>query len=258
MNEGRVHSIESFGTVDGPGIRMVVFLQGCCLRCHYCHNPDTWDTSGGTLRSVESILDEYETYRPFLTCGLTVSGGEPLLQLDFVTDLFTAAKARGIHTCLDTSGGCVQTRELSFMNRIARLIEVTDLVLLDIKHINPAAHRDLTGIDNEHILRFALWLDKHAVAIRIRHVLIPRVTLDDEQLYRLGGFIGHLKHLEGVEILPYHAMGTAKWQSLGWEYPLVGTSPPTQEEINRARQVVLLGIKKRRDIDAPAKTSNIQ
>ena len=197
---GFIHSTESFGTVDGPGIRFVVFMQGCPMRCLYCHNPDTWEIGRGDLRSADDLLNEYDGVKEFLKGGgLTVSGGEPLVQLDFVTELFEKAKAKGIHTCLDTSG-------ISFTpehpERFERLLRSTDLVMLDIKHIDDMRHRQLTGHSNERVLAFAKFVSKQGVDIWIRHVLVPTVTNNDVYLRALGRFIAGLKTLKALDVLP--------------------------------------------------------
>ena len=205
--EGHIHSTESFGTVDGPGIRFVVFFQGCPMRCLYCHNPDTWTVGGGdqNLRSVESLLKEYDGIKEFLhDGGITATGGEPLLQMPFLTELFEAAKKKGIHTCLDSCGITFrQERRAEF----DRLMAATDLVMLDIKHIDDAEHQKLTGQSNKHILEFAEYLKEKNVPVWIRHVVVPTITLNDEYLYRLGYFIGGLDNLKALDVLPYHTMG---------------------------------------------------
>lgn len=262
---GRIHSIESFGTVDGPGIRFVVFLQGCPMRCQYCHNPDTWKTEGGTLRSVEDILKEYDGYREFLRGGgLTVTGGEPLMQMEFVLALFTAAKARGIHTCLDTSGVLFpgefwkaksnETKDI-FQNKDseqAKLLEayyeltkVTDLVMLDIKHVDDTIHKKLTGCSNKNILAFAEFLNCSNATLWIRHVVVPGITDQKEQLHQLGYYLGGLRKLKGLDILPYHTMGEVKYQKLGMVYPLAGVRALEKKEALAAREEVLAGMKER-------------
>ncbi|GBU10401.1 pyruvate formate lyase activating enzyme [Erysipelotrichaceae bacterium] len=244
MLKGHVHSIETFGTVDGPGIRFVVFFQGCMLKCQYCHNPDTWDLEGGVEYTVTELLDEYDKYRNFLKGGgITVTGGEALLQMNFVTELFKEAKARNIHTCLDTSGATFRKGLAANVRKMQKLMDNTDLVLLDLKHIDDAKHRELTGITNKNILDFAVWLSESGVAVWIRHVVIPGITLDDSSLYRLGRFIGKLDNVERIELLPYHVMGVNKWEALGWKYPLEGIEPPKAEEFSRAQQIVIKGVK---------------
>lgn len=238
---GYVHSLESFGTVDGPGVRMVVFLQGCPMRCAYCHNPDTWQPRTGQQMSVEDILARYHANRSFYAKGgITVTGGEPLMQLDFVIALFEAAKREGIHTCLDSSGILFDTEKTADFDR---LVAVTDLVLLDIKHIDPTAHRRLTAWDNASPLAFARYLDEKGVPMWIRHVVVPQHTDGEEDLLALGRFIGTLKSVKALDILPYHTMGVNKYASLGMEYPLEGIPALSKEAALDAKQIVLRGIR---------------
>lgn len=240
----RVHSIESFGTVDGPGIRLVVFLQGCPMRCLYCHNPDTWNPVGGTEMPVTQIMAQYEKNRPFYrNGGITVTGGEPLMQIQAVTELFSAASHRGIHTCLDTSGATFRLDNAGILEMFDQLLSVTDLVLLDIKHIVPEEHLKLCGQPLEPILQFARYLDDRAIPVWIRHVVVPAITYDQNYLYQLGTFIGTLHNVKALDVLPYHDMGKTKYQALGMAYPLDDTSPLNQEEAIAARQVILAGIK---------------
>ena len=232
---GRVHSIESCGTVDGPGIRMVIFLSGCPMRCLYCHNPDTWNPKGGTLTSVDELLAQYDKMKHFYTKGgITVSGGEPLLQIEFVTALFKLAKENGIHTTLDTAGNPF-TREEPFFGKFNELMKYTDLVMLDIKEINPQRHKELTGFDNSNILDMARYLSDIQKPMWIRHVLVPETTDFDEDLDKLGAFIKTLSNVERTEILPYHTLGRFKWDELGIKYRLDGISPPTKERIENAK-----------------------
>ena len=245
---GKLHSIETFGTVDGPGIRLVVFVKGCPLRCQYCHNPDTWKMEGAKDTPVEEILALYEKNRPFYASGgITVTGGEPRLQLEFVTELFTACKARGIHTCLDTSAGCYRPEDPAYVERVKKLLAVTDLVLLDIKHIDSAEHRKLTGMPNEHILAFARLLDETQTAMYIRHVIVPGITLVDHWLYQLGEFIGTLKMVKRIEVLPYHDMAKPKYKELGIDYVLKDVVPPTREQVDAAKATIIRGVKATRN-----------
>lgn len=242
--KGHIHSIESFGTVDGPGIRMVIFLKGCPMRCLYCHNPDTWEMGGGTEMSVEELLNRYESSKHFYTNGgITVSGGEPLLQLDFVTELFEAAKKHGIHTCIDTSGITFQPDNT---DRLDRLLAVTDLVMLDIKHIDPKEHQKLTRQDNGRILEFARYLDSAGIPMWIRHVVVPGITDRREDLYKLGVFIGTLKHVKALDVLPYHDMGKAKYETLGLDYPLKDVKPMSKEKAAELRTIIMAGIRDKR------------
>lgn len=241
---GRVHSIESFGTVDGPGVRLVVFLQGCPMRCQYCHNPDTWKIGGGTEMTVDQIMMQYEKNRSFYSRGgITCTGGDPLVQIEFVTELFTEAARRGIHTCLDTSGITFRPDKPEVMERFDRLMSVTDLVMLDIKHIDPEGHKKLTGQPLEPILAFARYLDEKAVPVWIRHVVLPGITYDQTELYRLGRFIGTLGNVKALDVLPYHDMGKVKYENLGIDYPLKDTKPLSREEALAAKKMILKGIR---------------
>ncbi len=241
--EGYVHSTESFGTVDGPGIRFVVFLQGCPMRCQYCHNPDTWKPCTGEKRTVESLLEEYEGLKEFLKSGgITVTGGEPLMQMEFVTELFRQAKARGVHTCLDSSG--ITYRE-SKKAEFDELMKYTDLVMLDIKHIDDEEHKKLTAQSNVHILEFAEYLRDIKKDVWIRHVVVPGITLNEKHLFDLGYFIGGLTNLKALDVLPYHTMGIVKYEQLGMEYPLEGVEPATKEQAVWAKNIIFDGLKAR-------------
>ncbi|MDO4356651.1 MAG: pyruvate formate-lyase-activating protein [Clostridia bacterium] len=245
---GKLHSIETFGAVDGPGIRLVVFVKGCPLRCQYCHNPDTWKMDGAKETSVDEILALYEKNRPFYANGgITVTGGEPMLQMEFVTELFTACKARGIHTCLDTSAGCYRPEDPDYVERVRKMLAVTDLVLLDIKHIDSAEHKKLTGMNNEHILAFARLLDETQTAMYVRHVIVPGITLVDHWLYQLGEFIGTLKMVKRIEVLPYHDMAKPKYKELGMDYVLKDVVPPSREQVDAAKAQIIRGIKATRN-----------
>ena len=237
---GYIHSTESFGTVDGPGVRFVVFMQGCPMRCLYCHNPDTWAAGRGEQRSAQSLIDEYISLKEFLkNGGITVTGGEPLLQMDFVTELFTLAKQHGIHTCIDTSGITFDPNDTA---KLDKLLPLTDLFMLDIKHIDPERHKALTGQDNKNILAFAEYLAKNNKEMWIRHVLVPNVTDDEYYLHKLGEFIGGLKTLKALDVLPYHTMAKAKYESLGIPYPLGDIPPATKEQASKARDIIMKGI----------------
>ncbi|MEH7384436.1 pyruvate formate-lyase-activating protein [Bacillus sp. JJ1521] len=238
---GRIHSIETCGTVDGPGLRYVIFTQGCLLRCQFCHNPDTWKLNMGKEMSVSEIINDIKTYLPFFQAsggGVTVSGGEPLLQLDFLIELFKECKKLGIHTTIDSSGGCF-TRSLQFMERLEELLTLTDLILLDIKEIDSAKHKELTGMSNEHILDFAQYLSDKNVPVWIRHVLVPTISDNDEDLTKLSEFIKTLKNVKKIEILPYHKLGIYKWESLGLEYKLKDVEPPTVERVKNAERILI-------------------
>ena len=237
---GFVHSTESFGTVDGPGVRFVIFLQGCPMRCQYCHNPDTWKMNSGSVRSAQSLIAEYERNKAFYkNGGITVTGGEALMQIDFLLELFTLAKKKGIHTCLDTSGITYREGESSYNRKLDALMEVTDLVLLDIKHMDPEGHKVLTGHDNAGILAFARYLDAKQVPVWIRHVIVPGVTDDPELLARLGAFLGTLSNVKALDVLPYHIMGVRKYEELGMDYPLKGVEPATKQQALEAKKIIL-------------------
>lgn len=237
---GRIHSIETFGTVDGPGIRFVLFLQGCALRCHYCHNPDSWDPRAGTPRTVEQVLAEIEPYVDYYKRsggGITVSGGEPTLQAPFVAALFRACKERwGLHTAIDSSGFCDPSRAED-------LLSVTDLVLLDLKLMNRAAHMDLAGQSNDRILAFARYLSKRGSRMWIRRVLVPGWTDGMDDLMDMGLFLEELDGVDKVEVLPYHRMGVYKWRQLGLRYRLDEVLEPSARDVERAYQLIEQGRK---------------
>jgi len=242
-----LHSTESFGTVDGPGVRFVIFLQGCPMRCKFCHNPDTWKMHTGERRSAESLIRDYERNRQFYSKGgITVTGGEALMQIDFLLELFTLAKQKGIHTCLDTSGVTYRERESNYNRKLDELMKVTDLVMLDIKHIDSDLHKDLTGHPNEGILAFARYLEKKNIPVWIRHVVIPGVTDDPKYLMRLGQFIGTLRNVKALDVLPYHVMGVGKYKELGIPYPLEGVEPATKQQAEDARKIILTGYRQTR------------
>lgn len=244
---GFIHSTESFGTVDGPGVRFVVFLQGCPMRCQYCHNPDTWKMNSGSVRSAESLIREYERNAAFYSKGgITVTGGEALMQLDFVLELFRLAKQKKIHTCLDTSGITYRPGESGYNQKLDQLMEVTDLVMLDIKHIDPEGHKVLTGHDNAGILAFARYLEQKQVDVWIRHVVVPGITDDPALLTRLGAFIGTLSNVKALDVLPYHIMGVTKYKQLDMAYPLEGVPPATKEQAEKAKKIILTAYWKQR------------
>ena len=237
--EGYIHSTESFGSVDGPGVRFVIFTAGCPMRCQFCHNPDTWNMKTGTLTSTDDLIKKALRYRSYWgdEGGITVSGGEPLLQIDFLTELFKKAKENGIHTTLDTSGNPF-TREEPFFSKFNELMQYTDFILLDIKHIDDEQHKILTGQSNKNILEFARYLSDIKKPIWIRHVLVPERSDKDEYLERLHDFIETLDNVERVEVLPYHTLGAYKWKELGYDYKLEGIDPPTQERIENANRIL--------------------
>lgn len=241
--KGRIHSIESFGTVDGPGVRLVVFVKGCPMRCLYCHNPDTWTMEGAEEIEPETIIRQYISAEGFYrNGGITVSGGEPLLQMEFLTELFTLAKAHGIHTCIDTCGITFRPDDAAYMEKLNALLKLTDLILLDIKHINPEEHEKLCGQPNAPILAFAQYLSDIKLPVWIRHVVVPGITQNERWLYETGRFIGSLNNVKALDVLPYHDMGKVKYEKLGMDYPLKDTKPLTKAEAIAARKIILDGI----------------
>lgn len=232
--EGRIHSFESLGAVDGPGVRFVVFMQGCSLKCKYCQNRDTWDLHGGTTYSVEELIEKILRYKNYImpNGGVTISGGEPLLQAKFLIELFTELKKYNIHTCIDTSGSFDLTYD------IKKLIDLTDLCLLDIKCINDEKAKELTGVSNKKELAFAEYLSSIGKPMWIRQVLVPGITDDEQDLLALKEFISTLKTVEKVEILPYHDLGKFKWEKLGCKYELEGYRTANQEDVKRAKEIL--------------------
>lgn len=234
-NTLRVHSIETFGTLDGPGIRFVIFLQGCPLKCLYCHNRDTWDTNLGNITEVADLISEIKRYVPYMKSsggGVTVSGGEPLLQAKIITELFKELHKLDIHTCIDTAGS------LPINDDITSLLKVTDLVLLDIKHIDDEKSKILTGLSNKNNLDFAKYLSNNNIPVWIRQVILPSYTDDENDLLKLKDFIESLSNVEKIELLPYHDLGKFKWKELGFEYSLNDVKSATQEDINRANKIL--------------------
>ncbi len=248
--KGYIHSIDSFGTVDGPGIRMVIFMQGCPLSCGYCHNPDTWKTNIGTVYSVDDILNKYEKTKGFTTGGITVTGGEPLLQIKFLIELFKRFKEKGVNCCVDTSGITFNNENREFFDE---LMHYTDLVLLDIKHIDSEQHKILTGAGNENILSFAKYLSEIKKDVWIRHVVIESITLNDDYLLRLGSFLSELKNIKALDIIPYHTMAIDKYIKLNISYPLEGIEATSTERTSYALKVILKGIKQQLNIKADKK-----
>ncbi len=248
--KGHIHSLQSFGTVDGPGVRYVVFLQGCPMRCLYCHNPDTWPIGGGEEMEASYIIEQYKRNEGFYTDGgLTVTGGEPLLQIDFLLELFTLCKENNINTCIDTSGITYKPNNKEYNEKLEKLLTMTDLVMLDIKHIDPEKHKELTSQPNDGILAFAELLSERNVPIWIRHVVVPGYTDDDEYLEKLGYFIGGLKSLKALDVLPYHDMAKPKYENLGIDYVLKDVPPLDKAVALEKKQVILNGIKRRRAED---------
>ncbi len=267
--QGWVHSVESFGTVDGPGLRMVIFLQGCPMRCAYCHNPDTWAEKRGTRMDSEELIAKFLRNRSYYkNGGITVSGGEPLCQAEFVTELFRKAKKEGISTCLDTSGVMFPYRKGEngweaaqtgiheeirntgtsvSLKEYEALLSVTDLILLDIKHMDGEAHRSLTGHSNEATFAFLEYAEEQKVPVWIRRVAVPGWTDDETELLRLGEYIGGFSNVKAVEVLPYHTMGVSKYKELGMAYRLEGVPQMDAETAKKCRQIILQGIRNRRN-----------
>ena len=239
--KGYIHSTESFGTVDGPGVRYVVFFQGCPMRCKYCHNPDTWNFSGGKEVTAQELISEYDSYKEFLKSGgITATGGEPLAQAEFLAEFFRLAKENNIHTCLDTSGAVYNPQN---HQKIDEVLKYTDLVMLDIKHIFNDEHKKLTGMENTNILEFAKYISSLGIDLWIRHVVVPDITDNEKELFALGEFIAELKTLKALDVLPYHDMAKPKYQNLGIEYPLPDTPPLPKEKAVWAKDIIIKGIK---------------
>ena len=239
MVYGRIHSTESFGSVDGPGVRFLIFLQGCNMRCKFCHNADTWNKNAGELKTADELIKTALRYKPYWgdKGGITVSGGEPLLQIDFLLELFAKAKENGVNTCVDTAGQPF-TRQEPYFSKFRKLCEFTDLFICDIKHIDPAYHKELTGVKNDNILDMLRYLSDIGKPVWIRQVLVPGITDRDEYLVKTRKFIDTLKNVERVEVLPYHTMGAYKWKELGMDYPLEGVEPPADEGIEKAKEIL--------------------
>lgn len=239
MQRGFIHSIESFGSVDGPGIRFLIFLQGCPMRCQFCHNPDSWKTGVGEEWYADDLLDKAERFRSYWgdNGGITVSGGEALLQIDFLLELFEKAHQRGINTCLDTSAQLF-TQKGVFFEKFERLMQVTDTILLDIKHIDDEEHRKLTRHSNQNILDCARYLSDIKKPVWIRHVLIPGITDKDEYLVQLRDFLKTLDNIQRIDVLPYHTMGIYKYEKLGIDYPLKDVNPPSTERVENAKRIL--------------------
>ena len=241
---GNIHSIESCGTVDGPGVRFVVFTQGCPLRCLYCHNPDTWSLEENQRMSVDEILEQYEGVKEFCGGGITVTGGEPLLQIDFVTELFKKASLKGIHTALDTSGLLFNKDNTE---KIDELLKYTSLVLLDIKHIDDEEHKKLTKHSNKKILEFAKYLSEQKKPMWVRHVVVPGITFNEKYLTELGQFLATLTNIVALDVLPYHDMAVPKYESLGMDYPLRDVPPLIHEQALNARNIITSAYKAARN-----------
>ncbi|MDP8170693.1 pyruvate formate lyase 1-activating protein [Pasteurella skyensis] len=234
--KARIHSFESCGTVDGPGIRFILFLQGCLMRCKYCHNRDTWDLHSGKEITVEELMKEVVTYKHFMNAtggGVTASGGEAVLQMEFVRDWFRACKKEGINTCLDTNGFVRHYSEV-----VDEMLEVTDLVLLDLKQLNNDIHKNLIGVSNKRTLEFARYLHQKNQKTWIRYVVVPGYTDDDDSVHRLGKFIEGMDNIEKVELLPYHRLGEHKWETMGEEYELADVQPPSKEKLVHIQKIL--------------------
>lgn len=240
---GNIHSIESCGTVDGPGIRFVVFTQGCPMRCQYCHNPDTWEFKDNKKVSTDEILAQYDGVKEFCTGGITVTGGEPMCQMDFVTELFKKAQAKGINTALDTSGVMFKPDN---KETVDELLKYTSVVLLDIKHIDDEEHKKLTGHSNKNIIAFAKYLSEIKKPMWVRHVVVPGITFKEEYLTRLGEFLGTLQNIAALDVLPYHDMAISKYENLKIDYPLKGVPPLSHEEALQARNIILKAYKEQK------------
>lgn len=239
--KGLIHSTESFGSVDGPGLRFIIFVQGCKMRCQFCHNPDTWNmTSDDAFTATpEEMLSKAIRYKSYWKDkgGITVSGGEPLLQIDFLIELFRLAKEHGVNTCIDTSGNPF-TFEQPFFGKFEELMKYTDILLLDIKHIDDEAHKKLTACTNENILALAKYLSDINKPVWIRHVLVPGINSDDKYLSRLDTFLKSLNNIQRVDILPYHTLGVGKWEVLGIPYQLNDVEPPSAELVQHAKEML--------------------
>lgn len=238
---GNIHSLESCGTVDGPGIRFVVFMQGCPMRCQYCHNPDTWTTEENKKFTTDEILTRFDKVKEFLkNGGLTVTGGEPMMQMEFVTELFKKAQTKGIHTALDTSGVLFNRNHTE---KVDELLKYTNLVMLDIKHIDDEEHKKLTGHSNKNILDFANYLSEKNIPMWVRHVVIPTITYNEEYLAQLGKFMHNLKNVKAIDVLPYHTMAIPKYESMGMDYPLKDIEPLTKDKAIKARDIIFANMK---------------
>lgn len=237
--KGRIHSLESFGSADGPGVRFVVFFSGCNLRCRFCHNPDSWLIDSGKEYTAADILENACRYRRYWgkNGGITASGGEPLLQIDFLNELFSLAKQRGINTALDTAGEPFTIKE-PFFTKWKKLMSVTDLVILDIKHIDEQQHIQMTGKSCQNILKMAKMLSDIGKPMWIRHVLVPTLNDDDKYLLELSCFLSTLQTVEKIEVLPYHTLGVFKWDNLGIKYTLSDVQPPSDERIKNAEHIL--------------------
>ena len=247
---GYVHSIETTGTVDGPGLRYVVFLQGCPLRCKYCHNPDTWPLGtedNSKVMEASDIIEDFNRYKNFLKDGgLTVTGGEPLMQIDFVIELFTLAKANDIHTALDTSGITFNNKSEKILEKFNKLLKVTDLFMLDFKHVDDVEHIKLTNQSNSNVIKFLNYLNEHKKDTWIRHVVVPGITYNEKYLYKLGLLLGNYSNIRALDVIPYHDMAISKYKELDIFYPLLNTPIPTAEEMKYAKSLIINGYRNKK------------
>lgn len=231
---GRIHSFESLGAVDGPGIRFVVFMQGCHLKCKYCQNRDTWDINSGEQYTVKQVVEKIMRYKNYIVAsngGVTLSGGEPLLQQDFVISLFQELKKQNISTCLDTSG------MFTITDKIKQIVDLTDIFLLDIKSINDETCKWLTGSSNKLELEFAKYINEKNKRIWIRQVLVPGITDKKEDLLKLKEFLKTI-NVEKFEFLPYHDLGKYKWEKLGLPYELEDVRLASNKDVERAKKIM--------------------
>lgn len=235
--DGKIHSVETFGTVDGPGIRYVIFLQGCNMRCAYCHNPDTWNCNTGVTQSVDEVINDIAKYKRYIQ-GVTISGGEPLLQIDFVTELFKKVHEIGLNTCIDTSGSVFDKSNTEIVCGIDKMLEHCDLVMLDIKHIDNTKHINLTGRHNSNILDFARYLSDKKKDVWLRYVLVPSINDSEETLHKWREFADTLTNVQKIELLPYHRLAVHKYKQLGIEYRLNDVEEPTKEQIHLAKKIL--------------------
>ena len=234
MTKGRIHSIETFGTVDGPGIRCILFFQGCPLRCKYCHNRDTWDAKCGTEYTADELIEKAAKYTSYMKSsggGITASGGEATLQPEFLAELFAKAKERDIHTCLDTSG-------FVDIEKIEKVLDNTDLVLLDLKHMDEEKSKELTGVGIQKALKLAKHLEERNIPVWIRHVLVPGITDSEDNLSKIGEFAASLNNVERLELLPYHSIGVHKWESMGLDYELKDVRDADQDDVRKASEII--------------------
>jgi len=241
-----IHSVESFGSVDGPGIRFILFTQGCRLRCQYCHNPDSWKMKDGKSMSTSEVMAHLLKYKEFFDTsggGITVSGGEPLLQMPYLLELFKECKKHGIHTNIDTSGDVLLTTERR-RQQLLDLLEYTDMVMLDIKLMDAEGHKRLAGKTNEHILELGRFISETGTPMWIRRVLVPGLTDDEQDLRATAEYISTLKSVEKVEVLPYHSMGAYKWEQMAYEYELKDVESPDEASVIRAEEILKTGLRK--------------